>query len=485
MSKRISSLTIASALVVSGAFAGAGCSSTPAGPTRRPPIATESIVGDGGAGPAVIADPAGEGGEGSLTSKDSRQVARTLAKVSEMRGIVATKPVPGVKLERDQLVARVKDKALREYPPEALRREGLLLQIVGFAPPTFDYLGEMLKLLEAQLEGFYEPKNGTMYLAADLKGPQAVATLAHELVHALQDQRWDLKKRSDYKPGHGDEAMALACLAEGDATSLMLDFIMKPEKSALDIPDDALRELMASGMNMGDIGSVPHILRSTLVAPYIEGLHFVHELRRKNGWDGVNAAWDRLPTTTEQILHVEKWESNEAALVIPAPTNATLGEGWKRDDEDTFGELGFALTFAEWMDPDEARKAAAGWGGDRTSVLSKGEQIAHAVHVRYDAAASTPLPGGAASSTKLDAYAERAFAKLAPGLKKTITTKPSISDSATICFDRKDLGPLLFARRDRDLVMINGPAKVAGTTWSSTSTCAIAKKWAEEIAAQK
>ena len=111
-----------------------------------------------------------------------------------MRGIASTKAVPGVKLERDQLVARVKDKALREYPPEALRREGLLLQIVGFAPPTFDYLGEMMKLLEAQLEGFYEPKNGTMYLAADLKGPQAQATLAHELVHALQDQKWDLRE---------------------------------------------------------------------------------------------------------------------------------------------------------------------------------------------------------------------------------------------------------------------------------------------------
>ena len=88
----------------------------------------------------------------------------------------------------------------------------------------------MMKLLEAQLEGFYEPKNGTMYLASDLKGPQAQATLAHELVHALQDQKWDLRKRSDYKPGRGDESMALACLAEGDATSLMLDFLMKPEQ---------------------------------------------------------------------------------------------------------------------------------------------------------------------------------------------------------------------------------------------------------------
>ena len=450
----------------------AACSTSP--PAHRP-LATETIVGDAGGAPAVFAGTSEAAPEASLASKDSKQVARTLALVSEMRGIASTKPVPGVKLDRNQLVARVKEKALREYPPEALRREGLLLQIVGFAPPTFDYLAQMMKLLDAQLEGFYEPKNGTMYLASDLKGPQAQATLAHELVHALQDQKWDLRKRSDYKPGRGDESMALACLAEGDATSLMLDFLMKPEKTALDIPDEALRELLAGGMNLGDVQSVPHILRSTLIAPYMEGLGFVHELRRKGDWKAVDRAWERPPTTTEQVLHIDKWEASEGPLVVPAPTGAALGEGWVKDDEDTFGELGFQLTFSEWMEVEDARKAAAGWGGDRTAVFTKGDQIAHAVHLRYDAA------GGQARS---DAYAERAFGKLAPAMKKL--GKPAISDASTICLDRKELGPLLFARSGREIVMINGPARIAsGGTWTATSTCVAAKKWSDEIAAQK
>jgi hypothetical protein len=447
----------------------AACSSTPPNPH---PVATEAIVADAGGGPAVLATPTAEA---SLESKDSKQVARTLLKVSEMRGITATKPVPGVKLERDQLVARVKDKALREYPPEALRREGLLLQIVGFAPPTFDYLGEMMKLLDAQLEGFYEPKNGTMYLAADLKGPQAQATLAHELVHALQDQRWDLKKRSDYKPGQGDQSLALACLAEGDATSLMLDFLMKPDRSALDIPPEAIRELMKGGMNMGDVQSVPHILRSTLVAPYMEGIAFVHDLRRKKGWAGVDAAWDRLPTTTEQVLHVAKWEAQEGPLTVPAPTAAALGEGWKNEDQDTYGELGFALTFSEWLGDADARLAASGWGGDRSSAFTKDDQLAYAVHLRVDEA---PKPG------KPDAYAERLLTKLTPALKKTLG-KPAIGDASALCFDRKELGPLLFARKDREVVMIAGPARIASGAWSASSTCAVAKKWADEVLAQK
>lgn len=268
--------------------------------------------------------------------------------------------------------------------------------------------------------------------------------------------------------------MALACLAEGDATSLMLEYVMKPDRSALDIPDEALRELMKSGMNIGDVGSVPHILRATLVAPYLEGLSFVHALRRKGDWSAIDRVWARPPTTTEQILHVDKWEANEGAIAVAAPTGAALGEGWKKDDEDTYGELGFALAFAEWMDVDDARVAAAGWGGDRTAVFSKGAELAFAVHLRYDAA----------SGAKPDALADRAFSKIAAALKKKLG-KPPLEGASNVCFERKETGPLMFTRKDRDVVLIAGPAKSAGGAWASTSTCGATKKWAEEILAQR
>lgn len=410
-----------------------------------------------------------EDARASLSSKESRAVARTLARVSELRGVKASRPVPGVKLDRGKLVGRVKDKALREFPAEALRREGQLLQLYGFAPPTFDYLGEMMTLLEAQLEGFYEPKNGTMYLAADLRGKEAQATLAHELVHALQDQNWDLKSRSSYRPGKGDETLALACLAEGDATSVMMDFLMREQgRSALDLPEEMIRELMASGMNGPAIQGVPHILRTTLIAPYIDGLSFVHALRKKGGWPMVDRAWAKPPTTTEQVLHVDKWESHEPAIPIPPPSALTLGAGWKLDDEDTFGELGFALTFQEWVDAAEARRAAAGWGGDRSAVYTKGDELAFAVHARYDA-----LP-----------FAERAVQKLTPGLKKTLG-KAAIDAPDVVCFERTDLGPLILARKDRDVVLVAGPARAAKPAWTSTSTCAQAKAWTDEILATR
>jgi hypothetical protein len=449
--------------VVAIAVATAACS----GSKREPPVASgpASPVADAGAVPA--SSSTADAPEGSLSSKESKAFARTLARVSEIRGVKATRPVAGVVLERDKLVGRVKEKALREYPADALRREGQVLQILGFAPPTFDHLNETMNLLEAQLAGFYDPKNGTMFLAADLEGKAAEATLAHELVHALQDQSWDLKSRSSYRPGKGDETLALACLAEGDATSAMTDFIMRDQGgTALDLPDEMLRELMATEMNGAALQSVPHILRTTLVAPYIDGLSFVHALRKKGGWSMVDRAWQQPPKTTEQVLHLEKWEKGEPAIPIRPPSAQALGAGWKMDDEDTLGELGFALTFEEWIDQKEARRAAAGWGGDRSAVYTKGDEIAFAVRSRYDELA----------------FAERAMKALAPGLKRKLG-KASIDSPDAVCFERSDLGPFIVTRKGRDLVIATGPARAEKAAWTSTSTCAQARKWADEILA--
>jgi hypothetical protein len=397
-----------------------------------------------------------------------------LGYVSQLRQLPSSRAVPGERLSRKEMVERVRTKAVKEYPPEVLRREGRVLELMDFAPPGFDYLAETLKLLEAQLEGFYEPTDGTMYVAADLEGEEAEATLAHELVHALQDQHWDLKSRSGYKPGRSDETLALAALAEGDATSLMMDFMLEGKhETALDVPEQQLRGIMLAGMATPNVQTVPHLLRASLVSPYVEGVAFVNTLRRRGKWKGVDAAWARVPTTTEQVLHPEKWEKNEPAIPIAAPTAKALGAGFVSDDEDTAGELGYALMFGEWMRDTDARLAAAGWGGDRSIVVTRGAEIASADHLRFDAAPNPP-----------EAYAERAFGLVKKGLASRYG-KPAADGATFVCFERMATGPLAVHRRGRDLVITAGPAQTRDAGWTSSSTCATARAWAEEIATAK
>jgi len=397
-----------------------------------------------------------------------------LSRVISARGLGATRPVPGVLLDRAALIARVKEHVSRELPPEAIRDEGLSLQLFGFVPTEFDYEAAQYRLLEDQLAGYYEPADGTMYMASDLGDQEADATLAHELVHALQDQRWDLQSRSKYVAGEGDRSEAVSALAEGDATSAMFDVLIARAaggggKSALDVPDEVFAEQIREGMNQGPGGSAPHVMRTSLAAPYIYGTLFVHALRRLGGWDAVDDAWGAPPTTTEQILHVDKWKAHEAALNVAAPPFETLGAGWHVVDEDSEGELGTRLAFEEWMDPPTAAALSQDWGGDRGVLVTNGDRAAYAWKLRYDARASD------------DARLTRAFR----AIKRGALGASKSGDDFFACGERGDRGPIAVARSGVELVVVLGPAHVDAGKWESAGDCTLARKWTREIAAGK
>lgn len=417
------------------------------------------------------------------TSGDAdRLIAKMLKRMVDVRGVPSTKAVPGVTLTREELIARVRAHVAEEIPMEAIRSEGLSLQLLGLIPTEFDYLGSTFALLEAQLAGFYEPANGTMYLAADLEGEMAEATLAHELVHALQDQTWGLGDQTKYKPGQSDKSSAVHALAEGDATSAMTDLLIGKAakgRTALDVPDEILTDGMLESIGQGPAAQTPHVMQTSLVSPYIEGTRFVHALRRQGGWDAVNAAWRNPPETTEQLLHAEKFLAHEPALAVPEPTYAALGAGFKTLDVDTFGELGLRLAFAEWVGRDAASDAAAGWGGDRVVLVENRDVSALALHVRYDAVPTKP--GGAAR-------AKAAFGVLSKGMAKTL--KGRVTDGDTFyCAERVNLGPMALLVRGSELVLVAGPTKAAPSgskdPWASAGTCARAKTWAKAVGEQK
>lgn len=444
-----------------------GCGPAPS-PSRAP---TASGTAAASTRPPVIAAPTPTADAPPTHGREERLIAKMLRRVTKARGIAATKAIPGVVLSRTDLIARVKDHVAKEVPRESIKNEGLALALMGFIPTGFDYEAAEFALLEAQLAGYYEPADGTMYLAGDLKDVDAEATLAHELVHALQDQKWDLKARSKYRPGQSDLSTAVSALAEGDATSAMFDVMFAATgRTAIDVPDEVYAEQIRSSMMTGATASAPQIMRSSLGAPYVYGTLFIHALRRRGGWREVNKAWDDPPTTSEQVLHVDKYDAREKPLAVPAPTAAALGGGWTSADEDAFGELGVRLTFEEWMTPEDAADAAAGWGGDRGVLFKNGDKAAFALRVRYDDATS-----------RVDAHAQRAFGMARGALEKKLG-KPATSEATFACFDRGERGPFAIARAGKDVILLAGPVSTTAGKWATAGTCAGAKKWSAEIA---
>ncbi len=463
------------ALVLGLAWLASGCRSTDSPSPRVSPV---SQVGS----EAIRASdprPADKSANAVATpSRQGRLIAQMLKRVEAARGIQATKPVPGALLDRPALIARVERHVSRELPADAIRNEGLALQLLGFLPTQFDYQAAEYKLLRDQLAGYYEPADGTMYMASDLDDDEAEATLAHELVHALQDQRWNIEERSKYRPGGGDLSEAVSALAEGDATSAMFDVIVARAaagsgKTAIDLPDDLFSAQIREGMDHGPGAQAPHVMRASLAAPYIYGTLFVHALRRKGGWEEVNRAWDSAPTTSEQIIHVDKWLTHEVALEVGAPPFASLGAGWRVSDEDSEGELGTRIAFEEWTDSARAADASAGWGGDRGVLVTNGDRVAFAWRLRYD-------PG----KTK-EERAVRAFPSIASGMAKTLG-QASMRAPTFECHERADRGPIAIAREGADLIFVTGPATTStNVPWVTAGDCALARRWVGEIIAKR
>jgi len=125
------------------------------------------------------------------------------------------------------------------------------------------------------------------------------------------------------------------------------------------------------------LDDAPAILRVTLVAPYLRGLQFVAAVQGRGGWPAVNNAHRRPPTTSEQILHPEKFFAREPGEEIEIPENKqVLAAGFKRIEEDTLGELELSVYLGQAGPSDTDDEAAAGWGGDRLAVYARGRRTA-------------------------------------------------------------------------------------------------------------
>jgi hypothetical protein len=116
-------------------------------------------------------------------------------------------------------------------------------------------------------------------------------------------------------------------------------------------------------------------LRESLLFPYEEGSTWATQLYKRGGWEMVSQAFTKLPQSSEQILHADKYFAYEAPQKLTLPEFKTiLGPSWKRIDYDVNGEWGCYLILDEFLkDQSESKQASAGWGGDRFVLYETGK----------------------------------------------------------------------------------------------------------------
>ena len=325
--------------------------------------------------------------------------AAVLKETSELRELSVLKTVKSGAQSRAEIERMIIRNLDSDTTPAEMHAAEMVLRAFGLAPQDFAYRPFLIKLLKEQVAGYYDPKAQQFYLAdwIELDGQKPV--MAHELTHALQDQHFNLKRFEKWPKGDSDAELAAHALIEGDATLAMTLYMAKNPLVALAF----IRSLGAQGIAAEQYNQAPRALRESLLFPYEEGLAWATQVYKRGGWEMVSQAFSKLPQSSEQILHPDKYFSHEVPQKVTLPEFKNfLGPSWKRIDYDVNGEWGCYLVLDEFLNnAAESKQASAGWDGDRFALYETGKP--GEVFIAQLTAWDTPLD----AKEFFDAYAQR------------------------------------------------------------------------------
>jgi hypothetical protein len=311
--------------------------------------------------------------DAGAASPYAREVAESVPKIEAAVGLKFKRPPRLEERSKDQVRKFLEDKFNESLPASELAGQQSALRLLGLIPDTMQLRPFLLDLLTEQIVGYYDPRTKVLYVVKGADQTMASVTVTHELVHALQDQYVNLDSIQNLH-NDGDRAAAAQAVIEGQAVYEQLRIATNNDLSAIPGGWDSIRETVRkNSAQMPLFSRSPLYIQETLVFPYLSGADFVKRFQETSPG---KQPFDRMPESTEQVMHPRAYESNPpdapTTVTLPAPRNAT------KVYDDVFGEFGARIfLFNALRDQAGAVRGGNGWDGDRIMVVRtpKGEGL--------------------------------------------------------------------------------------------------------------
>lgn len=283
---------------------------------------------------------------------------------------------------RDEVEKYLLKKFDEDQDAKRLERDEIVLKKFGLLDRDFNLKPFLLALLKEQIEAYYDSKTKTVNMLDWVSVDEQKPVLAHELTHALQDQHSDLEKWDDQSPedvstdSKGDtdhlarDEMDTArdAVAEGQATAVMMDYVLKPlGKSLVKDPEvvEILRQHMTGAGDSPVMARAPLLLSESMLFPYRDGLSFEQDIWMDKGRDAAFAgALDNPPSSTWEIINPRMYEMHKTpAIPLMPDIHPLVDKLYKPYDIGQIGQLDVQIMTRLFGGDQQARNLTSAWNG--------------------------------------------------------------------------------------------------------------------------
>ena len=301
------------------------------------------------------------------------QAGKIAGELAQISGWKLHHPVPCDFISKEKVNEFLKKRVKDVSSPEELRAEELTLKKFGLVPPDFKLADTTVDLLTEQAAAFYDYDKKKLFITDTTSSENQEPVLAHELSHAIADQNFNLARYIRQGRKSDDGAAARLAVMEGQATWLMSEYLARKLGQSLRNSPDLARMMSRVTEGAGQFpvfDQAPLYLRLTLVFPYTVGMMFQNEVLAHDGDEGFAEVFRHPPTTTQQIIHPEKYfaHTDPNSPELPDPR---LPSGYKPLVGGTLGELDHAVLLEQFAGKSRAEEIAPHWRGSNFELRER------------------------------------------------------------------------------------------------------------------
>ncbi len=310
-------------------------------------------------------------------------------RIAELKSIMGFGPRHPVKLraiDKNEFLDLYRTHLRKESSPKKLHGERLFLQTFGFVDEDFDYEQSVLDLMGEQAWALYDFQRKNLYLADWAPEDALEFAFVHELVHAIDDQTFNLRKFTKAAEKSEEQAARLAVM-EGQAAWVMTEWVMRQNGRSLE-GNRMLAIATASATRFEAqqfpvFRSTPLYLREALIFPYSDGLMFQHDMIERYGKDGLKRVFTNPPTTTQHVLQPDLYVQG-VEPESPALPDFKVPRGYRVAYAGEFGQLDNRILFEQHLGEGEFGALLDGWRGGQFEILE--DRRSGKILLRYAAA---------------------------------------------------------------------------------------------------